>query len=198
MLRMNPRLRCTYELVASRPALVRSRARWCPSCDKEAEYSPGHSEFFFVHDLPAAALFRALGEGQNDIFSLATTYLTVFPEGLYEVPAGRRQGDQTVKTWRSLQWLFKLAIPPRISKPTRPRVTSAFMTGSGIRGRSCSPTRRTSRRSAPPNSAPWPALNRNSTNAMSRSLAFRSIRSRTTPNGRTTSRTPQALRQTTQ
>jgi hypothetical protein len=43
------------------------RASRHPSCDNEAECSPGHFEIFFVHDLPAVALLPALAEGRNEI-----------------------------------------------------------------------------------------------------------------------------------
>ena len=47
----------------------------------------------------------------------------------------------------------------RTSRPTPPKAGSSSTTGSAIRGRSCSRTRRTSPRSAPPSSATWRSSN---------------------------------------
>ena len=60
----------------------------------------------------------------------------------------------------------------RILSLRRPRDESLFTSGWGTNGAFCSPTRRTSRRSARPSSARWPSSSPSSTSATSRSSAL--------------------------
>ena len=85
---------------------------------------------------------------------------------------------------------------PPTSRPTRPKARSTSTSGSATSGRSCSPIRRISPRSAPPSSATWRASSRNSTSATPRSSACPSTRSTTTSAGRRTSRRRRARRPT--
>src|SRR5262245_29198161 len=79
----------------------------------------------------------------------------------------------------------------RISKRKPPKARSASTIGSATNGWCCSRIPRTSRQSAPPNSATWPRSSPSSTSAASRSSDCPSIRSPATTAGPATLRRPQ-------